>query len=51
MIGYGLAVKLTVALPKVADREQAQQLVDTSHQVCPYSNAIRGNVNVELSLA
>jgi lipoyl-dependent peroxiredoxin len=51
MLGYGLAVKLTVALPKVDDREQAQQIVDTSHQVCPYSNATRGNVNVELSLA
>jgi lipoyl-dependent peroxiredoxin len=44
-------VKLTVALPKVDDREQTQQIVDTSHQVCPYSNATRGNVNVELSLA
>jgi len=51
MIGYGLAVTLTVALPKVEDREQAQQLVDTSHQVCPYSNAIRGNVDVTLVLA
>jgi osmotically inducible protein OsmC len=51
MVGYGLAVKLVVALPKVDDREQAQHLVDTAHQVCPYSNAIRGNVNVELSLA
>jgi lipoyl-dependent peroxiredoxin len=51
MIGYGLTVALTIALPKVDDSEQAQALVDTSHQVCPYSNAIRGNVNVELSLA
>ena len=51
MIGYGLVVTLTVSLPKVADREQAQQLVDTSHQVCPYSNAIRGNVDVTLALA
>jgi osmotically inducible protein OsmC len=51
MLGYGLAAKLTVALPKVEDRGQAQQLVDTAHQVCPYSNATRGNMNVELSLA
>jgi organic hydroperoxide reductase OsmC/OhrA len=51
MLGYGLATKLTVALPKVADRGQAQQLVETAHQVCPYSNATRGNMNVELSLA
>jgi lipoyl-dependent peroxiredoxin len=51
MLGYGLAVKLSIALPKVEDREQAQQLVETAHQVCPYSNAIRGNVDVELSVA
>ncbi|HET6818588.1 MAG TPA: organic hydroperoxide resistance protein [Mycobacteriales bacterium] len=51
MVGYGLAVRLVIALPKVDDAEQAQQLVDTAHQVCPYSNAIRGNVDVELSLA
>jgi len=51
MIGYGLTAKLTVSLPKVDDREQAQQLVEMSHQVCPYSNATRGNMNVELSIA
>lgn len=51
MIGYGLVVTLTIALPKVDDREQGQQLVDTSHQVCPYSNAIRGNVDVKLVVA
>jgi Ohr subfamily peroxiredoxin len=51
MVGYGLQVELTVALPKVPDREQAQQLVDTAHQVCPYSNAIRDNVDVTLTLA
>ena len=50
-VGYGLVVELTISLPKVADREQAQQLVDTSHQVCPYSNAIRNNVDVTLTLA
>ena len=51
MLGYGLQVELTITLPKVADREQAQQLVDTSHQACPYSNAIRDNVDVTLTLA
>ena len=51
MLGYGLQVELTISLPNVTDREQAQQLVDTSHQVCPYSNAIRDNVNVTLTLA
>lgn len=50
-VGFGLTVTLTVALPKVGDREHGQQLVDAAHQVCPYSNAIRGNVNVELTLA
>jgi organic hydroperoxide reductase OsmC/OhrA len=38
-------------LPKVPDREQAQQLVDAAHQVCPYSNAIRDNVDVTLTLS
>src|SRR3954469_12581583 len=51
MVGYGLMVELTVALPKVPDQEQREQLVTTAHQVCPYSNAIRGNVEVTLSLA
>ena len=46
MIGYGLRVELTISLPKVEDREQAEQLVETSHQVCPYSNATRGNIEV-----
>ncbi len=41
--GYGLAVTLEVNVPGVA-----QQLVEAAHEVCPYSNAIRGNVNVEL---
>lgn len=49
--GFGLTVELTVSLPKVPDAEQGQQLVETSHQVCPYSNAIRDNVHVALSLA
>jgi organic hydroperoxide reductase OsmC/OhrA len=49
--GFGLTVELTVALPKVPDRDQAQQLVEASHQVCPYSNAIRDNVHVALSIA
>jgi len=33
------------------DRDTAQKLVDAAHQVCPYSNATRGNVDVVLSLA
>jgi Ohr subfamily peroxiredoxin len=49
--GYALTVELQVALPRIADREQAEQLVERAHQVCPYSNAIRGNVEVALSVA
>jgi osmotically inducible protein OsmC len=47
--GYGLAVTLAVALPNVP-AEQAQQLADAAHQVCPYSNATRGNIPVEITL-
>ena len=47
--GFALAVKLEVFLPDLA-REQAQALVDQAHQVCPYSNAVRGNIDVELVL-
>lgn len=47
---FGIAVRLTVHLPGM-DRAQAQQLIDTAHQVCPYSNATRGNVPVTLTLA
>jgi lipoyl-dependent peroxiredoxin len=49
--GYALTVDLTVHMPNVADPEAAQQLVDTTHHVCPYSNATRGNIEVTLSIA
>jgi len=45
--GYGLSVELTVALPGI-EREAAEKLVDAAHQVCPYSNATRGNIEVAL---
>ena len=48
--GYGIAVRMTVHLPGM-ERAQAQALVDAAHQVCPYSNATRGNIPVELTLA
>ena len=48
--GFGLAVALEITLPKVS-KEQAQELVEQAHQVCPYSNATRGNVDVALSVA
>lgn len=43
--GFTLEVTLEVSLPHLT-REQAQELADTAHQVCPYSNATRGNVAV-----
>ncbi|MFD7877363.1 organic hydroperoxide resistance protein [Streptomyces sp. NPDC059766] len=47
--GYGLAVALSVSLP-VLDAEIAAKLVDAAHQVCPYSNATRGNIEVSIVL-
>lgn len=47
---YGIAVRLQVHLPGM-ERAQAQALVDAAHQVCPYSNATRGNIDVTLTLA
>jgi Ohr subfamily peroxiredoxin len=47
---FGIAVRLKVHLPGM-DRAQAQALVDAAHQVCPYSNATRGNIDIGLSLA
>jgi osmotically inducible protein OsmC len=48
--GFGLAVALTVSLPGL-ERAAAQTLVETAHQVCPYSNATRGNIAVSLTVA
>ena len=47
--GFGLDVALDVNLPGVP-REQAQELVEKAHQVCPYSNATRNNVPVRLNV-
>ncbi len=48
--GFGIAAKLVVHLPGL-DRAVAQDLIDSAHQVCPYSNATRGNIAVDLTLA
>lgn len=48
--GFGLEVDLAVSLPGV-EREAATALVDAAHQVCPYSNATRGNIDVRLNVA
>ncbi|MGV9214773.1 organic hydroperoxide resistance protein [Micromonospora sp. RB23] len=47
--GFGLTAQLVVDLPAVA-RETAEQLVEQAHQVCPYSNATRGNIDVVLTV-
>jgi Ohr subfamily peroxiredoxin len=47
--GYRLEVLLEVVLPGVP-QEQAQALADAAHQVCPYSNATRGNIDVTVSV-
>jgi Ohr subfamily peroxiredoxin len=47
--GFRLAVALDVTLPHVDDPEQALQIVAAAHRVCPYSNATRGNIDVELT--
>lgn len=47
--GFSLAVDLSVSIPQI-ERETAQKLLEQAHQVCPYSNATRGNIEVNLSL-
>ncbi|MEU6390763.1 organic hydroperoxide resistance protein [Streptomyces sp. NPDC046939] len=46
--GFGLAVVLRVELPDSVDEETGRKLVEQAHQVCPYSNATRGNIDVDL---
>lgn len=47
--GFGLAVALEVNIPEL-DHAIAQQLADAAHQVCPYSNATRGNIEVTVTV-
>lgn len=47
--GFGIEVELKISLPGM-DRVAAQALVDKAHQVCPYSNATRGNIDVALTV-
>jgi lipoyl-dependent peroxiredoxin len=47
---YGLAARLNVSLPGM-DRKAAQELVNAAHQVCPYSIATRGNIDVAINVA
>ncbi|HXO06944.1 MAG TPA: organic hydroperoxide resistance protein [Solirubrobacteraceae bacterium] len=47
--GFKLGVELDVSLPSVQDPAAAAELVRDAHQVCPYSNATRGNIDVALT--
>ncbi len=47
--GFNVAVQLDVSLPQVQDVEEAKKIVAAAHQICPYSNATRGNVEVTLT--
>jgi Ohr subfamily peroxiredoxin len=48
--GFGLAVEIVAAIPELS-RDEATKLIETAHQVCPYSNATRGNIAVQVHLA
>lgn len=48
--GFGITADLEVSLPG-RERNEAQRLVDAAHQICPYSNATRNNVDVGLTVA
>jgi organic hydroperoxide reductase OsmC/OhrA len=47
--GFLLSVALDVTLPSIEDADTAVELVRAAHQVCPYSNATRGNIDVVLT--
>ena len=47
--GFSIQVRLNISLPGM-DRQAAEQLVQAAHQVCPYSNATRGNIDVALNI-
>lgn len=47
--GFGLSVALAVTIAGV-DQATAEQIVREAHEVCPYSNAVRGNIDVDLTV-
>jgi Ohr subfamily peroxiredoxin len=47
--GFGLAAELEIALPAL-DLATAQELVAKAHEICPYSNATRGNISVDIKV-
>ncbi len=48
--GFGITADLLVDIPG-ASKEDARKLVDAAHQICPYSNATRNNIDVGLNIA
>jgi organic hydroperoxide reductase OsmC/OhrA len=48
--GFGIEVQLVVSIPGM-ERAAAEALVAKAHQVCPYSNATRGNIDVTITVA
>ncbi len=48
--GFGVAVDMKIHIPGM-EKAQAEKLVHDAHEVCPYSNATRGNIDVTLSVA
>ena len=47
--GFGLEVELDVYVPNVSP-EEAKQVADKAHTICPYSNATRGNIEVTVAI-
>jgi osmotically inducible protein OsmC len=47
--GFGIKATLNVSIPGM-DKDAAHKLVEAAHQVCPYSNATRGNIEVTLNV-
>ena len=48
--GFGIAVEMVIHIPGL-EKSQAEALVHEAHQVCPYSNATRNNIDVTLTVA
>jgi Ohr subfamily peroxiredoxin len=49
-LGYGISVRMTISVPGL-ERAKAEQLVAEAHKVCPYSNATRNNIDVQIKVA
>ena len=48
--GFAISVEMDVTLPSIDDPETAADLIRTAHKVCPYSNATRGNIDVDFTV-